>query len=680
MERLKEVKIESIKGISKTMIEHLHNHDIYTVYDLLNYFPYRYENYEVVNINRVEHNEKVTVVGQIVSEPVFYYFQRNKNRLTFSMLVNDLIIKVVAFNRDFLKNKISKQMYVTVTGKYDKIKKQIIAQKLQLKAQDDDKIVPVYSLKNLKPIHFQGIIRKALDQYGSLINDDLPLSLQNKYRLVSSLDVYKFAHFPVNNEQVRQVSRRVKYEELLKFQLKMAYLKYRDRKNFIKEPKIFDESRVKVFINNLPFTLTNDQMKVINEILHDLKQNYQMNRLLQGDVGSGKTIVAVIALYANYLSGYQGCIMAPTEILAEQHYRNLVDIFKGYGVKVELLTSSITGKSRQVILDDLINGKIDIIVGTHALISEGVNFKNLGFICIDEQHRFGVNQRKILKEKGDRPDALFLSATPIPRTLALTTFGDMDVSSIREMPKGRKPIKTYVIGSDLEQRLVSFIDKEISSGRQVYIITPLIEESEKIDLENAYNVYEKYQQYFLGKYQVGLLHGKMSNEEKDDIMHKFLNNEIQILVSTTVVEVGVNVPNASVMVIIDAHRFGLAQLHQLRGRVGRGNHQSYCILVSDYDNEKSRERLEILTQTTNGFEIAEADLRLRGPGDFFGSRQSGLPEFKMADLINDYKILEVARDDANIIVSSGELFTNPEYFALKAYIERELIDTNELFD
>ena len=680
MERLKEIKVENIKGISKAMIEHLHNHDICNVYDLINYFPYRYENYEVVNINRVEHNEKVTVVGQIVSEPVFYYFQRNKNRLTFSMLVNDLIIKVVAFNRDFLKNKISKQMYVTVTGKYDKIKKQIIAQKLQLKAQDDDKIVPVYSLKNLKPIHFQGIIRKALDQYGYLINDDLPLSLQNKYRLVSSLDVYKFAHFPVNNEQVRQVSRRVKYEELLKFQLKMAYLKYRDRKNFIKEPKIFDESRVKVFINNLPFTLTNDQMKVINEILHDLKQNYQMNRLLQGDVGSGKTIVAVIALYANYLSGYQGCIMAPTEILAEQHYRNLVDIFKGYGVKVELLTSSITGKSRQVILDDLINGKIDIIVGTHALISEGVNYKNLGFICIDEQHRFGVNQRKILKEKGDRPDALFLSATPIPRTLALTTFGDMDVSSIREMPKGRKPIKTYVIGSDLEQRLVSFIDKEISSGRQVYIITPLIEESEKIDLENAYNVYEKYQQYFLGKYQVGLLHGKMSNEEKDNIMHKFLNNEIQILVSTTVVEVGVNVPNASVMVIIDAHRFGLAQLHQLRGRVGRGNHQSYCILVSDYDNEKSRERLEILTQTTNGFEIAEADLRLRGPGDFFGSRQSGLPEFKMADLINDYKILEVARDDANIIVSSGELFTNPEYFALKAYIERELIDTNELFD
>ncbi|NLG82099.1 MAG: ATP-dependent DNA helicase RecG [Bacilli bacterium] len=680
MERLKEIKVENIKGISKAMIEHLHNHDIYNVYDLINYFPYRYENYEVVNINRVEHNEKVTVVGQIVSEPVFSYFQRNKNRLSFSMLVNDLIIKVVAFNRDFLKNKISNHMHVTVTGKYDKIKKQIIAQKLTLKAQDDYRIVPVYSLKNLKPIYFQRIIKKALDQYGSLINDDLPLSLQNKYRLISSIDVYNFAHFPLNNEQVRQVSRRVKYEELLKFQLKMAYLKHRDRKFFVKEPKIYDERKIIEFINNLPFTLTNDQLKVIKEILNDLKQNYQMNRLLQGDVGSGKTIVAIITLYANYLSGYQGCIMAPTEILAEQHYRNLVDIFNPYGIKVELLTSSIVGKSRTVILDDLSCGKIDIIVGTHALISEGVTFKNLGFICIDEQHRFGVNQRKILREKGNAPDALFLSATPIPRTLALTAFGDMDVSSIREMPKGRKPIKTYVISSNLEDRLIDFMDKEISNGRQVYIITPLIEESEKIDLENAYHVYEKYQQYFLGKYQVGLLHGKMNNDEKETIMHKFLKNEIQILVSTTVVEVGVNVPNASVMVIIDAHRFGLAQLHQLRGRVGRGNHQSYCILVSDYDNEKAKERLEILTRTNNGFEIAEADLRLRGPGDFFGSRQSGLPEFKMADIINDYKILEVARDDADVIVSSGELFTNPEYFALKDYIEREIIDTNELFD
>ncbi len=679
MDKLKEIPIENIKGISKIMIEHLHNNNINTVYELFNYFPYRYENYEVININRASDNEKVTVVGQVVTEPVFSYYRRT-SRLVFSILVNDLVIKVIAFNRDFLRNKISKLMYVTVTGKYEKNKGQITAQKLSLKAMDDDRIEPVYSLKDVNKVYFQNILKKAYEQYGSLINEDLPLAIMEKYRLISSRDLYNFVHFPINNEQVRQVSRRVKYEELLKFQLKIMYLKKREHNYFNKKPKEFDEGLVNGFVNNLPFTLTNDQNTVVREILNDLKSDYQMNRLVQGDVGSGKTVVAIISLYANYLSGYQGCLMAPTEILSEQHFKYLQSIFKKYGLTVDLLTSSVTGKARNQILENLNSGKIDILVGTHALISEGVYFHKLGLIIVDEQHRFGVNQRKVLREKGDKLDALFLSATPIPRTLALTAFGDMDVSSIKEMPKGRKEIKTYLIRSQLEKRLVNFIDNIIKENQQVYIITPLIEESEKIDLENAYHVYEKYQEYFKDKYRVGLLHGKMNNNEKEEVMKSFLNNEIQILVSTTVVEVGVNVVNATLMIIIDAHRFGLAQLHQLRGRVGRSDLQSYCILVSDYENDKAKERLEILTKTNNGFEIAEEDLRLRGPGDFFGSRQSGLPEFKMADLVNDYAILEVARDDAKMIIETNELFSNPEYFALKYYIEQELIDSNELFD
>lgn len=680
METLKKIKIEEIKGISKNMIEKIHNQDIYTVYDLLYYFPYRYENYEVVNLERSLDNEKVTVVGVVISDPVFSFIRRNLSRLTFNIAVNNLVVKVVAFNRDFLRNQLYRGLEVTITGKYEKHKGQITAQKIFLKPLESDKLDPVYSLKDLQKTYFQKLILKAIEQYQMDIDDDIPLVLLRKYRLIDSRSLIQFAHFPQNHEQIRQVMRRVKYEELLKFQLKIMYLKKREHKHFQKPPKCFNDNDINNFINRLPFTLTNDQINVTKEILSDLNQSYLMNRLVQGDVGSGKTIVAIIALYANYLSQYQGCLMAPTEILAEQHYKYLKEIFKDYQINIELLTSSITGKTRNEILTNLEKGAIDIIVGTHALISEGVNFHKLGFIIIDEQHRFGVNQRKVLREKGENCDALFLSATPIPRTLALTAFGDMDVSTIKEMPKGRKAIKTYLINSKLENRLMEFINKVIEEKQQVYIITPLIEESENMDLENAINVYEKFKKLFFGKYEVGLLHGKMSIDQKDKVMHAFLTNKIQILVSTTVVEVGVNVLNATLMIIIDAHRFGLAQLHQLRGRVGRSDKQSYCILVSDYENDKAKERLEILTKTNNGFEIAEEDLRLRGPGDFFGIRQSGLPEFKMADLVNDYAILEVARDDAKMLIESNEIFTNPEYYALRDYLEQSLIDNHELFD
>lgn len=679
MEKLKSISINELKGIQKTTIEKLNQMGISTIYDLVMYFPYRYENYDVANLTLANHNDKVTVIGTVITEPVFSFFNRNKSRLAVTINVDQHVVKVIAFNRIYLRNKLQKGMEITVTGKFDKPRMQIVANQILLRETDEHRVEPVYSLKEMTKTTFLKTIRKALDQFGHYLNDDLPLNIQKRYRLVDLRSCLEFAHFPINNEQVRQVERRIKYEELLKFELKMHYLKYRRRQNTSVAGKKILREALYDFIKKLPYELTGDQKRAVAAILNDLEQPYQMNRLLQGDVGSGKTVVAGIGLYANYLAGYQGAIMAPTEILADQHYKTFSALFKGLDFKLALLTSSTPQKEKQRIYEALQLGEIDCIIGTHALITDYVQFKNLGMLVVDEQHRFGVNQRRQLKEKGLMPDALFLSATPIPRTLSLTVFGDMDVSIIKERPKGRLPVKTYLIQSKLEQRLIQFVNQTVQAGEQVYVVVPLIEESEKIDLKNAIDVYEKYQAEF-NNFKVGLLHGRLSNEEKDAVMTAFKQNEIQILVATTVVEVGVDVPNATLMIIIDAERFGLSQLHQLRGRVGRGTKQSYCILVSDHDGDKTRERLEVLVQTNDGFEIAEADLRLRGPGDFFGSRQSGLPEFKMADIIEDYKILEVARQDAMMLIESNELFTNPEYYSLRHFIEQEILENQEIYD
>lgn len=680
LENLKRIPIEHIKRVSNQTFQKLHDLGIHTVYDLLFYFPYRYENYEVVDLRLAHHNEKVTTVGTIISDPVISFYKRQKSRLIFRIRVDEMIIKVVAFNRHFLKEQLKKGMMVTVTGKYDKYRQQITAQILKPKSLDFNRIEPLYTLKTLSRQTFLNCIRKALEQFGNHLNEELPLSLLRHYRLVDIRTLVEFIHFPQNAEQIRQVERRVKYEELLKFQLKMYYLKYRRRKAYQQCAKVVDDKKVESFIQRLPFVLTEDQQRVVGEIIADLKAPYMMNRLLQGDVGSGKTVVAGIGIFATIQAGWQCAVMAPTEILAQQHYNTFAELFAGEPIRMELLTSSTSQKNKKVIYEKLKDGEIDLIIGTHALIVDDVSFKQLGLIVIDEQHRFGVNQRKTLREKGLYPDALFLSATPIPRTLSLTVFGDMDVSQIKTLPKGRHPVKTYVIPTKLEPRLFAFIEKTCSKGEQVYVIAPLIEESEKMDLENAEDIFRRYHARFGQRYRVGLLHGRMSNEEKEMIMQQFKDNIIQILVTTTVVEVGVDVPNATLMIVVDAHRFGLAQLHQLRGRVGRGQKQSYCILMSDQSTDKAQERLAIMTQTNDGFEIAEADLRMRGPGDFFGSRQSGLPEFKMADLINDYNILEVARQDAQQIIDSNELLTNPDYHPLREYIEREIIESHEYFD
>ena len=679
---LNEILVTEVKGVGKAMVEKLAQLKIVTVKDLLEYFPYRYENYELIDIHHAMHEEKITVEAKVITACSVQYYGKMKARMSFNVLVNHEVVKVVVFNRQFLKNQLKLDTLITVTGKWDLGRKVITATDIIIGSAEGRGIEPVYSLKEIPTKTFKKIVKAAYEQFHSLINDDLPLDLQQSYRLISYKDAVSFAHFPKNKEQVRQVERRIKYEELLKFQLKIQYLRHQTKHEKVGANKCFDEMKVEQFIHQLPFQLTEAQLTVLSEIKTDLMSPTRMNRLLQGDVGSGKTVVAAVSLFMTMLAGFQTALMVPTEILGQQHYKSFCELFSPFKeVNIEFLSSSVKGKRRREILEKLRQGEINLLVGTHAIIHQEVVFQNLGLVITDEQHRFGVNQRKMLREKGEFVDVLMMTATPIPRTLAISAFGDMDVSTITQMPKGRKPVETYLIDSGKLDRALNFIQDEIlSKGQQAYVITPLIEESEAMDVQNAVEVYHLWQHHFQGRAKVGLMHGRLSQAEKDAVMDDFVANRSQILISTTVIEVGVNVPNANLMLIYDAHRFGLSQLHQLRGRVGRGSEQAYCLLMSDIKNEASLERLTIMTQTTNGFEISEADLKLRGPGDFFGEKQSGVPVFKMADLVQDFNILQVAMQDAYRLVSSDEFKQNNLYLPLRDYIESTVANEMHQFD
>lgn len=679
---LNEILVTEVKGVGKAMVEKLAQLKIVTVKDLLEYFPYRYENYELIDIHHAMHEEKITVEAKVITACSVQYYGKMKARMSFNVLVNHEVVKVVVFNRQFLKNQLKLDTLITVTGKWDLGRKVITATDIIIGSAEGRGIEPVYSLKEIPTKTFKKIVKAAYEQFHSLINDDLPLDLQQSYRLISYKDAVSFAHFPKNKEQVRQVERRIKYEELLKFQLKIQYLRHQTKHEKVGANKCFDEMKVEQFIHQLPFQLTEAQLTVLSEIKTDLMSPTRMNRLLQGDVGSGKTVVAAVSLFMTMLAGFQTALMVPTEILGQQHYKSFCELFSPFKeVNIEFLSSSVKGKRRREILEKLRQGEINLLVGTHAIIQHEVVFQNLGLVITDEQHRFGVNQRKMLREKGEFVDVLMMTATPIPRTLAISAFGDMDVSTITQMPKGRKPVETYLIDSGKLDRALNFIQDEIlSKGQQAYVITPLIEESEAMDVQNAVEVYHLWQHHFQGRAKVGLMHGRLSQAEKDAVMNDFVANRSQILISTTVIEVGVNVPNANLMLIYDAHRFGLSQLHQLRGRVGRGSEQAYCLLMSDIKNEASLERLTIMTQTTNGFEISEADLKLRGPGDFFGEKQSGVPVFKMADLVQDFNILQVAMQDAYRLVSSDEFKQNNLYLPLRDYIESTVANEMHQFD
>ena len=526
-------------------------------------------------------------------------------------------------------------------------------------------------------------VKYALEQYKNQIEDWLPESVRTQYKLPSKRETYQILHFPQQTHALKHGRRRMIYEELLLFQLKMQLLRKRIRESSEGVCVSVDKEEINRFIQQkVPFPLTQAQQSVLDEILTDMSSPYLLYRLLQGDVGSGKTIVALLCAYAAVRGNFQVAIMVPTEILAQQHFESFQNLLAGEDISLACLTGSTKAKDRQIILEETENGKLSILIGTHALLQERVKFCRLGLIVMDEQHRFGVEQRKILREKssGQLPNILHMTATPIPRTLAITAFGEMDVSIINQMPSGRKPVRTRWVRQETETQVWSFLCKEVEKGHQAYVICPLIEDSEKVDLENALELYEKLKSYVNNVFEIALLHGKMKPQKKEEIMTGFKQGKTKILVSTTVIEVGVNVPNASVMVIYDAERFGLAQLHQLRGRVGRGANQSFCILIGNPKTEMGKERLKIMEETHDGFQVAEHDLNLRGPGDFFGYKQSGLPDFKIANIIHDYRALEVARQDAVHLIDDGELWNNPEYAALLYFMEQNGYFDAQMFD
>ena len=669
---MKSENVTEIKGVGEKAAENLASMNIHSIADLLFYFPSRYDVYEIKPLSELIHDDKVTIEGRVVHDPSLTFYGKKKSRLSFTVEVEGVAIKAVMFNRAFAKKQIQADNIVTLTGKWDAHRLQITVSYYRLGQIDDQQSInPVYSLKgDFTNIKLKKLILTALETYGGSINEILPDSYLQSYKLPNRKEAVYTMHFPKDRIALKHARRRFTYEEFLLFQLKMQLLRKIKRESTSGNAQHFDPIKIQEFINDFPFSLTNAQQKSLQQILADLKSPYRMNRLLQGDVGSGKTAVAAIGLYASITAGKQGALMVPTEILAEQHYQSLTELF-GDRAKIVLLTGSIKGKRRKEILTAIEKPDADIIVGTHALIQDEVIFHNLGFAIVDEQHRFGVEQRRILRDKGLNPDVLFMTATPIPRTLAITAFGDMDVSVIDEMPVGRKEIETLWAKENTFERILNFIQNRVAEGEQAYVISPLIEESDKLDIQNAVDLFNQLQEYFPPEVKVGLMHGRLPAVEKDGVMKQFAANDIQVLVSTTVVEVGVNVPNATIMVIYDAERFGLSQLHQLRGRVGRGSKQSYCILIAEPKNEVGKERMRIMTETTNGFELSEQDLQLRGPGDFFGKKQSGVPEFKVADMIHDYRALETARNDAQKIIESNQLNDVEEFYALKEFLEQE---------
>ncbi|AZP91768.1 ATP-dependent DNA helicase RecG [Enterococcus mundtii] len=668
-----------LAGVGQKRADSLASLGIHTIEDLLTYYPFRYEDIQERNLNEIQDQEKVTLKGLVVSPPVMSRFGYKKSRLQFRMMQEHEVFNVSFFNQPYLKDKVILSEEIAVYGKWDAKRKALNGMKI-LGSQSPDDFSPIYHVnKSIRQTTLVDLIRRGFSEYGDLIEENLPLSLIEKYRLLDRPTAVRSMHFPQNHEENHQAKRRMVFEEFFFFQMQLQGLKKAEKSEKNGLEILYDVERLKQFTKKLPFELTMAQKRVTNEICRDLRNPHHMQRLLQGDVGSGKTVVAAIALYATVTAGFQGALMVPTEILAQQHMESLSQLFDPNEVTVALLTGSTKAKERRERLERLENGEIDIVVGTHALIQEGVAFQNLGLVITDEQHRFGVNQRKVLREKGWRPDVLFMTATPIPRTLAITAYGEMDVSVIDELPAGRIPIETRWVRTPQLDSVLEWTYKELRRGHQMYVICPLIEESEALDVKNAVEIYEKLRELFAPEYEVGLLHGKMKNQEKDQIMETFKENQLQILVSTTVIEVGVNVPNATVMLIMDADRFGLAQLHQLRGRVGRGSEASYCILVANPKNELGVERMKIMTETTNGFILSEKDLELRGPGEVFGFRQSGLPEFAIADLVTDGNVLEVAREEAAAIWQIKDWQLLPEYQPLTAKLQLGEQD-NRYFD
>ena len=670
-----EKDIQYVKGIGPKKAYKLNKLGIFTLKDLLYYFPRQFEDRNnLKKIMQLDNEEKATikvlVVGINTTEP--------RKGLTLTKVdVRDETgyAKLVFFNQPHISKTIRSGDSILVFGKVKKEFKSIElssceVEQLTNSPKNTCKIMPIYPLTyGITNKEIINIIKSVINSEEFKIREYLPKRIIEKYKLCSIDYAIKNIHSPTSKEALKIALYRIVFEEFLILQL--GLFMYKNGTDEADGIKFTYNDKLEEVRDSLPFKLTGAQDRALNELMEDMQSNKVMNRLVQGDVGSGKTVVALLALTFCVLNGYQGALMAPTEILAEQHYISLTETLGKFGIRVDLLVGSLTKKKKENVLQKIKNNEIDILIGTHALIEDKVEFNNLGLVITDEQHRFGVRQRSKLSEKGMNPDILVMTATPIPRTLALILYGDLDISIIDELPPGRQPIETIAVDKSKRDRAYnSLVRKEVEKGRQVYIVCPLVEESESIEAKAATELVEELKLEYFSDLRVGLLHGKMKASEKDAIMKSFKDKEIDILVSTTVIEVGVNVPNATLMIIENAERFGLAQLHQLRGRVGRGKHQSYCILIYASKSEVCRQRMSIMEETNDGFKISEKDLEIRGPGEFFGTRQHGLPELKVANIFKHMKILKLAQQEARYIIGNDYKLNSYE----NKYLKLEIID------
>ena len=650
--------LQNIKGIGDKTIKSLNKLNIYNIDDLVNYYPFRYQTYNIKKLSSVSNNENCTIIATVESNPQVFYFKKNFNRLSFKALSDNLLINVTIFNRAFLKNDIKIGEEITLIGKFEKLKNNFVASDIKLDKIDNNTIEPIYHVnKDIKNKTLIKLIDNAL-AINKEYDDYIPSEITDKYGFISKYEALQEIHNPSNIKELKQSKLRLIYEELFIFMFKIMIIKKRNDSISLGIRRNVSQTQVNEYIKTLPFSLTDDQLNAVNDCLNDLNSDKRMNRLILGDVGSGKTIVAIIAMVINYYSNYQSAMLAPTEILAKQHYKNILDLTKNLNISCELIVGSMSVREKNNIKKRLENGEIDIIVGTHALLTDDVIFKDLGLVVTDEQHRFGVNQRTSLQNKGKLPDIIYLSATPIPRTYALTIYGDMDTSMIKQKPNGRKDIITKIKkNSELKDVLYHMLE-EIKNNHQIYVVSSLItNEDDNSDLKDVMLLKEKMDIAFNNKVNIGILHGKLKNNEKEAIMNDFKNGIIKILICTTIVEVGVDVKNATMMVIFDADRFGLATLHQLRGRVGRNDLQSYCYLICD----KEKERLNVMCESNDGFYISQKDFEIRGEGDLFGTKQSGDMSFKVADIKRDYKILLQAKEDVIKFIDSNEFRYNNLY-------------------
>ena len=679
-----EKEIQYIKGVGPNRAKLLQKLGIHTLKDLITYYPRDYEDRNKPSEIAYLQDGQEALIEAIPVSKVSEIRTKNKRVVLYKLMVRDSTGTCILtwYNQSYLKNRFKVGEIYKFFGKVKRVGGHIEMMSpvydLEKTNKNTGKIIPIYpSTYQLSQNTIRQIMENGLNLVKSKLQETMPEFIKQKYQLINYEEAITRIHFPNDFNEFKQARRRLVFEELLSMQLalltlKNQYMTEEEGISFSKEVKMSD------VINQLPFHLTKAQEKVLEEIDRDMEDRKTMNRLLQGDVGSGKTAVSIIASYKAVKSGYQVAIMAPTAILATQHLESFKQLLDPFYIRCELLVSSITKKKKEEILERLENGEIDIIIGTHALLEENVRFKKLGFIVTDEQHRFGVKQRGTIVAKGENPDVLVMTATPIPRTLALILYGDLDISIIDELPPNRKKIDTYAVRKEMEARVNQFIKKQIDEGRQAYIVCPLVEENEEMNLKSVTELAEKYKKEVFKEYRVEYLHGKMKNKEKDEIMMKFKEGEIDILIATTVIEVGVNVPNASIMVVENAERFGLAQLHQLRGRVGRGEYQSFCILKYEGKSETIQKRMKVMTDTNDGFIISEKDLELRGTGEFFGTKQHGMPEFKIANLFEDMPILKEVQKLASQLIDEDPKLEKKENKLLKEMVKEKFHDRLEI--